>query len=482
MVYLNGLCTYICVIYLTINLYINSDHSGRLNDHTLTMCTTVIKPVYLRNKDLLFDKNNGIRDYELSEAVLKVVSDLKCVQRDRDLWRLYVDSVDSRNKLLNEGFEIRNVNVRGFEVNPYSAGTSSPKENVLKITVKGIPLSVEDNEILKMLESYGVECTSDIKLEKIRNPVTRKMTSILNGNRFVYAKPLPEDKPLPRNSYCAGLRCQIFHYGQASKRSPYCTNCWETTHYRFQCENERRCKVCKKEGHEPGDKTCTYYTETQENIVPFSGHDNILSNFFPCELKVFGHTHSSSEHAYQYAKAIRCGDIPKASVIRDARTALDAKRIGDTVIKSDTFKKEEMSLMEEVLVAKMEQVPSFKAELSKSSVNTIFVETTFDDQWGSGLNRNGTMFTLSEKWPGKNVLGEMMGKLASRCRPSTTDWRQPPTKKDKKHKTKRKQANLSDVARELQTPSKRDHTGRKKSQSEGNSPLSSPSDSDMEEG
>ena len=97
----------------------------------------------------MLNKNNGIRDYELSEAVLKVVSDLKCVQRDRDLWRLYVDSVDSRNKLLSEGFEIRNVNVRRFEVNAYSAGTSSQKGNVLKITVKGIPLSVEDKEILK---------------------------------------------------------------------------------------------------------------------------------------------------------------------------------------------------------------------------------------------------------------------------------------------------------------------------------------------
>ena len=48
--------------------------------------------------------------------------------------------------------------------------------------------------------------------------------------------------------------------------------------------------------------------------------------------------------------------------------------------------------------------------------------------------------------------------------------------------SKHKQAILSDVARELQTPEKRDHTGRKKSQSEGNSPLSSTSDSDMEEG
>ena len=45
-----------------------------------------------------------------------------------------------------------------------------------------------------MLESYGVEYTSDIKLEKIRNPVTRKMTSILNGNRFIYAKPPPHTR------------------------------------------------------------------------------------------------------------------------------------------------------------------------------------------------------------------------------------------------------------------------------------------------
>ena len=76
----------------------------------------------------------------------------------------------------------------------------------------------------------------------------------------------------------------------------------------------------------------------------------------------------------------------------------------------------------------------------------------------------------------------MLGKLAASCRPSTSDWRQPPAKKDKKHKTKHKQTNLSDVARDLQTPGKRDRTGRKKSQSEGNSPLSSPCDSDMEEG
>ena len=443
------------------------------------MCTRLIKPVYLRNKDLPFDRSNVIKDYELSEAVLKMVNDLKCVQRDRDLWRLYVDSVDSRNKLLKEGFEIRNINVRGFEINPYSAGTSSPKEDVLKITVKGIPLSVEDQEIMKMLELYGVEFTSDIKLEKIRHPITRKMTSILNGNRFIYAKPLPDGKCLPRNSYCAGLRCQIFHYGQNTRRTPLCTNCWEDTHYRYKCENAKRCKVCKKEGHEPGDKSCSAYTEKQENVVAFSGHENVLSNFYPCELKVFGISHSSSEHAYQYGKAMRCGDVPKANVIHNAKTALDAKRVGDTIIQTDTFKKEQVSLMEEILVAKCDQVPSFRNQLKKSDVNTIFVESTYDDKWGSGLNIDGTIHTQKNNWPGNNQLGKILQKIATSCRPSTSEWRQTSTKKTKQ-KTKR--TNMSEVIHGLKDTGKRDRTGRRKSYSEPASPTSSPSDTDMEEG
>ena len=68
------------------------------------------------------------------------------MQKDRELWRLYVNSQDSRSKLLCEGFEIRNTNVRIYDTNPFSAGLSNPDEKVLKITVKGVPLSVDDGE------------------------------------------------------------------------------------------------------------------------------------------------------------------------------------------------------------------------------------------------------------------------------------------------------------------------------------------------
>ena len=63
-----------------------------------------------------------------------------------------------------------------------SADTSSPSEKVLKITTKGVPLSVDDAEILKMLGKFEVSLSSPIRNENIRNPTTRKMSCILNEN------------------------------------------------------------------------------------------------------------------------------------------------------------------------------------------------------------------------------------------------------------------------------------------------------------
>ena len=115
----------------------------------------MIKPLYIRNSDILIG-NNPVTDYEILESVNKCIIDIKCIQRDRGLWRIYVNTPESRTKLLAEGFDFRNTSVTAFETNPFSAGTSSPLEEVLKITIKGVPLSVDDGEILKMLEKFEV--------------------------------------------------------------------------------------------------------------------------------------------------------------------------------------------------------------------------------------------------------------------------------------------------------------------------------------
>ena len=421
---------------------------------------TTLKPVYLRNRDLQTDNKNYLSDYELLEAVSKEIDDTKCIQRDRDLWRIYVGSEGSRRKLLVHGFDICNCNVRAFETNPYSAGTRSPSESVLKVTVKGVPLSVDDDEILKMLKQFNIDITSDLKFEKIRHPVTRKMTGILNGNRFLYIKELPEGTYLPRTSYCAGLRCQIFHYGQPKlKRSPLCTNCWESTHFRNQCENPKRCKVCKSEGHEPGSELCKYYVKEQENIITTSGKGSIISNFHMCEIDIFGMKHRSAEHAYQYVKAMRCEDVARANLIKDCRTALDAKKIGKLIITNVEFEKQRETLMKEIIEAKAVQVSSFRDALKKSHKSAKFVENTFDDFWGSGIDTHASIHTDCGKWPGKNVFGTLVTELANKYRRPTRSWstpRQSATNADN-------QMNLTDMLRDLKTPRKRDSSGRRKS-------------------
>lgn len=68
--------------------------------------------------------------------------------------------------------------------------------------------------------------------------------------------------------------------------------------------------------------------------------------------------------------------------------------------------------MEEILENKCVQVPVFRDKLVTSKQSTTFVEATYNNEWGSGLDRDGTRNTKPDHWPGKNVLGVLMKKIA----------------------------------------------------------------------
>ena len=379
--------------------------------------TNMIKPVYLKNSEIQNDRNNRITDYEIAEKLSVKINDIKCIQLDRDLWRIYVGSQTSRSTLITEGFELRERNIQVYADNPFSTGIGNPNENGLKVTIKSVPLSVEDSAVKNMLEQFNVTLCSDIKYEKIRNPTTHRMTEILNGNRFLYIKPLKEGEYLPRSCTCAGITCSLYHKGQPSlKRTPKCTKCWSTDHFTYQCEGDKCCKVCKKPGHLPGEKTCEYYTDEDPTIIPFSGKDNTLSKFYPADIKVFGIQHKSSEHAYQYVKAMRSGDVPRATAIQEAPSALDAKLIGNKVLASENFINSQYDIMKEIVEAKVSQCRDFHDILKNAPPKAVFVESTYDDFWGSGLNIAGTKHTNKTAWPGKNMLGDIITKLSKKMK------------------------------------------------------------------
>ena len=78
----------------------------------------MLKPVNLPNRDIQSNKGSKVTDYDLANAVGKTVNDIKCIQLDRDLWRIYVQSRESRQILVTEGFELRHKTISVFDTNP----------------------------------------------------------------------------------------------------------------------------------------------------------------------------------------------------------------------------------------------------------------------------------------------------------------------------------------------------------------------------
>lgn len=97
-----------------------------------------------------------------------------------------------QTKAFCDGFQFKNQTVSVYDSNPFSLGATNPRDLVLKVPISGIPLSVQDTKVVSMLLNSNVELKSEIRYKSIRNPVTEKMTSVMNGNRFVYIVPLPD--------------------------------------------------------------------------------------------------------------------------------------------------------------------------------------------------------------------------------------------------------------------------------------------------
>jgi predicted NAD-dependent protein-ADP-ribosyltransferase YbiA (DUF1768 family) len=61
--------------------------------------------------------------------------------------------------------------------------------------------------------------------------------------------------------------------------------------------------------------------------IYFKGADHILSNLYSCTLIYQGVTFASSEHLYQYRKAVEHFDFYLAKLILEAQTAKESKSI-----------------------------------------------------------------------------------------------------------------------------------------------------------
>jgi ribA/ribD-fused uncharacterized protein len=154
----------------------------------------------------------------------------------------------------------------------------------------------------------------------------------------------------------------------------------------------------------------------KEDTIAFWGHRSgefaFLSNFFPheMEISILGRRRffSSSEHAYMHQKAVFFGDHETAQKIEEAETPREAKVLGRQVRDFDADKWASYAgvAMMTVLCHKFREEMGRK--LLDTGEKTLIEASPHDTIWGVGLDASDENIYNTEKWHGKNELGNCL--------------------------------------------------------------------------
>ena len=146
---------------------------------------------------------------------------------------------------------------------------------------------------------------------------------------------------------------------------------------------------------------------TKQNTLLFRGHKNPLSNFYNAPIRIWNTSFPSTEHAYNYRKAIEMGQHATAERIRHAPNAFRAMKIAEDVMTDSRWTDMKQSVMYQLLQEKAKQSDTFHKFLENSSPK-LLIEDTSHEYWGRGLAGQGLnmlgrlLMTLRESLHGVN--------------------------------------------------------------------------------
>ena len=180
--------------------------------------------------------------------------------------------------------------------------------------------------------------------------------------------------------------CQIWHRSQKS----WCLRCNSNNH-----------------GTEKTDQCDAY--DANPTAVMFKSRNNVLCNYYMCEISVWGLKFPSAEHAYCWAKCTEFLKPELAEQVIKTEWPTTAKAIGrqiDCPENSEWYTKR-VETMSEILYAKAQSCELFKKTLLSTNGKEI-IEATEDRYWGCGLDLRRAQSTKTSYHPGINKLGKLL--------------------------------------------------------------------------
>ena len=146
-------------------------------------------------------------------------------------------------------------------------------------------------------------------------------------------------------------------------------------------------------------------------VTAFYGSHSPLSNFYQCDIVIDGKKYMSVEHYFQSQKCYFAEDQNAIKRMSGAKSSLQCKQIGDSVIvNSDEWLAEAKREMYKGMKAKFHQNEYARNFLQATGKNHL-AEATANKVWGTGLKLNDPNNSMRNKWTGQNVTGEILTKL-----------------------------------------------------------------------
>ena len=331
-----------------------------------------IEPVFVKARDIMNFK--AIKEIDMCEAVTKQIrpENVFGVQRIGILWRIYITNEQSRLTLLTQNIVIGEQTVECFSNNPLRSGLKQGEqdEDIVKLVIKGIPLSKGNDLIKTFLEQRKINLRLPIQNGKLRDK-NNTLLDVYSGDRIVFVEIFPH--PLPRRVKLGDNVALIYHKGQTTE-IPMRTNCFQMGHTKKACTNPAACMLCKNPDHKAGDDGWSATAKNpHKSVIPFQGHTDPLSNFFPVKdgISIFGLKMQSAEHAYQYSKAQQSGQDEVAKRILTAKNGKIAKDEASFLPYNPDWASTKEQVMKQILEAKANCCPEFKSSLLKTDNNII---------------------------------------------------------------------------------------------------------------
>lgn len=364
-------------------------------------------PLYFMNNDV--ENNNNLAEIDICLAMEDVIT-ASCVigcQKIRNLWRLYTNTAISRITLLQNGLNISNQHITVYSDNPSTSQDMRRFIKPVKILVKDVPMTLDNDSVQHMLLSNGSKLTSNVKYSLLRDR-DGQLTKYTNGDRFVFAdRNETIQNPLPRCILIGSFVARVIHEGQILNQP--CSRCLESDHPTWRCKNQEICATCKEPGHIAGSTECTYFTENN-NAYTFGGRRDPLglSNFERCDFEYKNQKYICREIAYQHQKALLSGQLDLAEKIFDCGSPQEAKSLSRCLINDNQSNDTSELLMTTICLEAAKQDRRYRENILKTEDRIIVEAIPGQFVWSSGVTHAQTRRIQPDFFPGKNRMGNIL--------------------------------------------------------------------------